>query len=204
MSEIKPLSSIGNDSKKDEKKVEKVISGTVKRKEQSLAKKFSDTFFEEDAESVKNYIFSDVIIPAIKETFRDVVMNTLEMFLFGQVKGSNTKRIGGTSIVNYNSISRGNTSVRSRSNVDRNRASHNFDDIIFETRGEAEQVLSALVDLTVDYGEATVADFYTLVGDVPNFTDDNWGWRDLSMASVRRIREGYIISLPRTIALNVR
>ena len=106
MSEIKTLSSVNQELKKDEKKVEKVISGTVKRKEQSLAKKFSDTFFEEDAESVKNYIFSDVIIPAIKETFRDVVMNTLEMFLFGQVKGSNTKRIGGTSIVNYNSISR--------------------------------------------------------------------------------------------------
>ena len=204
MGEIKPLTSVNNEPKKDEKKVEKVISGSVKRKEQSLAKKFSDTFFEEDAESVKNYIFTDVIIPAIKETFRDVVMNTLEMFLFGQVKGSNTKRIGGTSIVNYNSISRSNSSVRSRTTLDRNRSSHNFDDIIFETRGEAEQVLSALVDLTVDYGEATVADFYTLVGDVPNFTDDNWGWKDLSSASVRRIREGYIISLPRTLALNVR
>ena len=42
------------------------------------------------------------------------------------------------------------------------RARHEFGNIIYTSRGEAEEVLSHLVDLTIEYGEATVAAFYEL------------------------------------------
>ena len=43
------------------KKVEKVVKGTVKKKKKSEVSKFKDVFISEDANSVKNYIFMDVL-----------------------------------------------------------------------------------------------------------------------------------------------
>ena len=79
----------------------------------------------------------------------------------------------------------------------RNRARHNFDDIILESRGEAEEVLSHLVDLTEDYGMASVADLYDLVGVTSNFTDNKYGWTNVADGYIDRTRDGYCIRLPR-------
>jgi hypothetical protein len=79
---------------------------------------------------------------------------------------------------------------------------HDFDDIIIPTRGEAELVLDKLIDLTIDYREATVADLYELTGVDAAFTDRKYGWRDLRSAKVVRCKTGYIIDLPPTELLD--
>ena len=72
------------------------------------------------------------------------------------------------------------------------RARHDFDDILFESRGEAEDVLSHLVDLTIDYGVASVADFYDLSGIESQFTDNKYGWTNLRDAEVTEsMRDAY-------------
>jgi hypothetical protein len=124
------------------------------------------------------------------------------MLLFGERKGSKTRRDKDRSYVSYNSYS---SRDRDRDRRDdrrelsqRDRARHNFDDILISSRGEAEEVLSHLVDLTIDYGQASVADLYDLVGITGEFTDNKWGWTDLRSASVSRVRDGYLLNLPRT------
>lgn len=82
------------------------------------------------------------------------------------------------------------------------RARHDFDDILFESRGEAEDVLSYLVDLTIDYGVASVADFYDLSGIESQFTDNKYGWTNLRDACIDRVRNGYIIRLPQAKPLD--
>ena len=183
-----------------EKQVVKVTSGKVVQKKKSLGKKFAETFLGDDIESVSSYILHDVIIPAAKNMMSDTVSNGIEMLLFGQVRGSRTRRDRDKSYVSYSSYyDRDKKPTRPSA---RNTSRHNFDDIILETRGEAEEVLSHLVDLTEDYGMASVADLYDLVGITSNFTDNKYGWDNLSSASVNRVRDGYLISLPRTIVLD--
>mgnify|MGYP006874877087 FL=1 len=48
----------------------------------------------------------------------------------------------------------------------------------------------------------SVADLYDLVGITGKVTDNNFGWTDLRNASVTRDRDGYLINLPRAIALD--
>jgi hypothetical protein len=136
-----------------------------------------------------------------------MVQGGIEMLLFGEKKGSRTTRDRGRSYVSYNSYSnrdrdrRDDRRDRDRSSVAR--ARHNFDDIILETRGEAEEVLSCLADLTQDYGQASVADLYDLVGITGQFTDNKWGWTDISSASATRARNGgYVLNLPKPILLD--
>jgi hypothetical protein len=45
-------------------------------------------------------------------------------------------------------------------------------------------------------GEVSVADLYELLGVAADHTDQKWGWRTLGGASVRRVRDGYLLDLP--------
>lgn len=193
-------------TEKEERRVEKVISGHVVKRKKSLGKKFFETFIGEDIDTVSSYIIHDVLVPAAKSTISDMVQSGIEMLLFGEKKGSRTRRDGGRSYVSYNSYSssyrRDDRRDDRRDVSSRNRARHNFDEIVLDSRGEAEEVLSCLVDLVIDYGEATVADLYDLVGVTGNFTDNKYGWRDLSSASVSRVRDGYLLNLPKVKLLD--
>ena len=182
-----------------EKKVEKVIEGTVKTKKKPLSRKFVETFLNDDIESVKSYIIFDVLIPGVKDTFREMVNNGLDMLLYGEASRSGKKK--GQTFVSYSGFSSPTTRPR-ESSYKRNRTMTDFQDLIFESRGEAEEVLTNLLDLIADYGVASVADLYDLVGITGPFTDNKYGWTDLRTASVSRTREGYIINLPKAVAID--
>lgn len=189
---------VAANSKDEPKKVEKVIKGVVVQKKRSLGKRFMETFIGDDINNVGSYILHDVLIPAAKSTISDMVQGGIEILLFGERKGSRTRRDNGRSYVSYN-----NYSSRDRREVSpQNRARHSFDELVFGTRGEAEEVLSHLVDLVDEYGQANVSDLYDLAGVTANFTDNKYGWTNLASASVSRVREGYVINLPKAILLD--
>ena len=200
------------DEKKEDRRVEKVISGKVVRQKKSLGKKFLDTFIAGNVEDIGSYIVNDVLIPVAKDTLYEVISGSLgmvsgsvETLLFGEKRKSKSSRDRGRSYVSYNNYSSRDKEDRrdtKREISSRSRARHNFDDIILETRGDAEDVLDHLVDLTQDYDEATVADFYDLVGVTGEYTDRDWGWTDLRSASVTRARAGgYMLNLPKPTLL---
>jgi hypothetical protein len=82
------------------------------------------------------------------------------------------------------------------------RARHDFDEIVLESRTEAEEVIDRLFDLVSRYESATVADLYELVGLASSHTDHKWGWTDLRGAGVSRVRGGYLLDLPDPHPLN--
>lgn len=187
--------------KKEERKVERIVKGNVVRKKKTLGKKMAETFIGDDSKNVFQYIIYDVLIPAAKETLSSMVSGGIEMLLFGETRGRNTRRDKGRSYVSYGDYYK-NNERRDRDRERSTRARHNFDDITLDSRGEAEEVLSALVDMVEDYGMASVADYYEMVGVTSNFTDNKYGWTNLSSASVSRVRGGYLINLPRVEPLD--
>lgn len=201
-----PSNSHSSKKKEDipEKQVKKVIKGTAIQKKKSLGKKMAETFIDDDFSSVSSYILYDVLIPAAKATISDMVSGGIEMMLFGESrKSSRTRRDRGKSYVSYSSLYNKEKERPGRREPSiPNRSRHNFDDVILASRGEAEEVLSYLVELIDTYGQATVADLYDLVGITTEFTDDSFGWRNLSTATVSRVRAGYLINLPRTMELD--
>ena len=78
-----------------------------------------------------------------------------------------------------------------------------YDDIVFETRGDADLVLDQLESAINTYGIASVADLYDLAGiTCRSYTANKYGWSDIRSAKVVRIRDGYILELPRTVQIN--
>lgn len=177
-----------------EKKIEKVISGTAKSKKKSGVYKFAEVFIADDVDDVKSYILEDVIVPAIKDVILDAVRALLGV--------SNTSRKSASaSKVSYRSYYDKNTDRRDYGS-NRIKTSYDYDDIILDTRGEAEEVLSRMDELIATYGLVSVADLYDLVGITGNYTDNKYGWTDTRSASVIRVRDGYMIKLPKALPLN--
>ena len=183
----------------DEKKIEKAISGTATVKKKGAAKKFSDVFISEDAHNVGEYVLTDVIVPFTKKLISEAITTAIDILLYGD-KG----RGKGSSIASrYGYRDYGKAYDRDRRDISppRNRSGYNYDDIYLESRGEAEEVLTRMDELIDQYGVVSVGDLYDLVGVTGAYTDNNYGWTDLRTASVVRTRDGYMIKLPRALAL---
>lgn len=185
-----------------EKKVEKIVTGNATVKKKGLAKRFTDIFVAEDARSVGDFILQDVIVPAAKALFVEIVSGGANMVAYGERgssgRRSNAERYGYRSgYTNYNRMSE----RRDSRPVSRSESSRSYDDIFLDTRGEAEAVLTRMDELIEVYGTVSVNDLYDLVGITGTFTDCKYGWTDLRSASVVRTRDGYMLKLPRAIAL---
>lgn len=186
---------------KEEKVLEKVVTGEVIQKKKGLGSKVKESFSGDDARSVGSYIFFDVFIPAAKSMVVDAVSQGVERLLYGDSRGR-AKISGRAGYTSYNRMyNRDSDRDKRRELSNRARSTHAFDEIILTERGEAEEVLDQLMNLIDDYGHAKVSDLYELVGITKNYTDDKWGWEDLRGASTSRVRQGYLLDLPPTIPL---
>lgn len=204
---------VNTDKQPEKKVVEKVITGEVVRTKPSLGKRFAATFMGGDAKTAWSSVVFDVLVPAMKDMATDAVTQGIERMIYGdgapRGRGRSTSRFGTGTYTSYNRISsaaRQGPTPRSdepqRTLSRRARGAHQFDDIVLETRAEAEQVLDRLFDLIDNYDMATVNDLYDLVGVTGAFTDEKWGWVDLRGTKVVRHRDGYLIDLPRPEAIN--
>lgn len=183
-----------------EKKVEAVITGTAKTRKKGEMQKFADVFIAEDANNVKSYILMEVIVPAVKKAISDIVTTGIDMILYGEAGRSKRSTANKVSYRNY--YDQSSERVRAGSGSPR-RAGIDYDDIVFDTRGDAESVLDAMHDIIAQYGTVSVADLYDLAR-VPNdnFTMNRYGWTNLNDAQPVRVRDGYILKLPRVVPLN--
>lgn len=202
MTDYKPNSHKSRMEEKEstvDKKVEKVINGTAKVRKKNSARKIADVFVSEDASNVKSYILFDVIVPAIKDVLSNVVKDSIDMILFGGTNNRNRRSNGNSTYISYNRYSdRGNDRRNDRSSIS---SRYSFDDIIIDTKGEAEEVLDRMDELLDTYGMVTVADLFDLVGISCDYTDNKYGWTNLRNARTVHVRDGYMLDLPKVTSL---
>lgn len=191
--------------KPEPKQIKKVVTGDVVRRKKPLGKRFSEMFMGGDAKGVAGYVAFDVLLPAAKDMVADAVSQGVERMIFGEARSSG-RRTGSrphttNGYVNYSRFAQGGSPARREdprpSISHRARASHDFDEIIIPTRVEAEEVLDQLFALLERYGSAAVADLYEMVGVSGAYTDDKYGWVDLRGSRVERVRNGYLLDLPK-------
>lgn len=200
MEEYKPNSHKSKEERKElipEKRVEKVISGTVKSKKKSEMQKFANVFISEDVKNVKSYVVMDVLIPAIKKAISDIVTNGIDMILYGEAGKS--KKTSTASKVSYQKYYDGGKKDYASA---KNRTSYEYDELLFETRGDAERVLDAMNEIIARYDVVSVADLYDLA-DVSNdnYAANKYGWTDIAGCRAVRVNDGYILKLPKPTPL---
>ncbi len=191
---------LATEGRSEERKVQKVVSGKVTTKKNEV-RKLTDIFISEDARNVKSYIFMDVLVPAIKKAVSDIVTNGIDMILYGD-NGRSGRNTNSSNVSYRNYYDQRRDDERRYSSTPAARPKYNYNDITIPTRGEAEEVLLRMDELIDTYGIASVADLYDLVGITGDYTDNKYGWTNIRSAEVIRVRDGYMLRLPKALPIN--
>lgn len=199
--------SIKNREVKDQKnKLEKVVKGGVKPKKQSEFKKIAGAMINEEVKSIKNHTIYEIIIPTIVDTLSQIVKDAIDLTFHGEVrtssKSSSTSRsrVGSRpSYASYYDDRRDDRRSRTSSRSER----YSYDDLEFDYREDALEVLNSMEDVIEKYGVVTVGDLFDLADVSGNGPSDyNYGWTRLDSADVFKNRDGcWIIKLPRAVPI---
>jgi hypothetical protein len=204
----KDLKKASNDEPEDtEKKEIHQVTTPKKVRKQGFLKKFGKSIIEDGIETAKEKAYNDIIVPGFKALIFDTVTDVLDTVLFGgseggsrysQRRSGNRRREERTSYRDfYDKPAR-----RGSRDYDRDESPYYPDDIIVATRSEAMDILNELDHVIRKYGQASIADFYDLVGITSDWTDNRYGWISMRGASVKPVRDGFMIVTPRTRLLD--
>lgn len=186
-------------------KITPVASAVKKEPSKNPLKKI----FAEDAKSVGSKIVDDVVLPGFKRVMVDMITSAANWIFYGNGYVSNSKPggikgIGWSSGTEYNSLYNNKPSAMkqgSKANV------CTVSDLLFADRGSAELVLTRLNEKLSKYGVVAVSDFYQLAEQSYDYTDERWGWRDLSGCIIvidedpATHARGYCIKFPKVTPL---
>lgn len=186
----------------DQKKVESVVTNEVQTRKQGLLKRLKNVLIGGDSRSVVNYVIMDVLVPQAKDMITEAASQGFERLIYGESRPGRSRFPRPSGPTNYTRYSaRGNNPIGRSMRDDRvptvSPRQHGIDDILLATRVEAEHVVDRMYDLLRDYEAVSVSDLYSLVGLSSQYTDQKWGWSDLQGTSVTRVRDGYILNLPK-------
>lgn len=184
-------------SQSDQKEIKKVVKTAATTKKNEV-RKFTDIFISEDVGNVKEYLIKDMLVPTVKKA----IIGALDMILNGD-RGHYGSRPEG-SYISYNKRYPDPRDSRPASPQVRSR--FDYDDVAFNTRGEAEAALAQMRDVVDRYGVVTVADLYDMADITQPYTSNRYGWTsraELRNADIQRVMGGkYIIRLPRATPID--
>lgn len=195
------LATRGGDTKRQEKK-EKVTSGKVSTKKQSLGKKMTNNLFVEDISKVKDYLLYDIAIPAAKKLISESISSALDIMLYGETRRRDSRSYsGGGSRRDY---TRAYDERNNRGKIATRNGSYDYEDVIFETIGDASLVLDEMWRDIEQYGMVSIGDMYDHAGVTSErFTDYRHGWTNLRGSDVGRNTDGtYYLRLPKVQPLD--
>lgn len=179
------------------KEITPVVTGKAVVRKKSFGKRLFGSLVANDAKSIGEYICKDILLPNVKDVISNTVTSAVDMALYGDDAPSRKKSGGLFSNSSYTKYYKyGDDKPKKKSSSD---DSVTIDDIIFETLGDAQEVLNRMCDLLETYGSVSVADLYDLAGEQCDFVANKYGWTKLGTAEIKRLigGGGYYIDLPK-------
>lgn len=183
----------------EKKRAGKIVTGPVKTKKKNEVKKLGDLIFAEDFSTVKNHLVSEVLIPGAKKIFSELIKIGTDILIYGE---SGRRDSSSGSKVSYRSYYDKSGERKTYSNDTRVRNRFDYEDIIINSRGEAEEILDQMQELIDTYDVVRVTDLYDMLDITAPYTGNRYGWKSINGAKPIRVDDGYILKLPRAQALD--
>lgn len=187
-------------------KAKQVAQGKVRK--QGVLQKFGRYILEDTIASAKEHTLKEILLPGIRNLIFDTFNEMVATMLFGDDAprpvstyrtGNGGRRGGPTSYYKYYDDKQRRESGRHGSYRD---MPYDPDDITLDTRAQANAALDELDFIIHKYGQASIATYYDIVGVTGEWQDNRYGWRSIRGASIKPVRDGFMILLPPTIVLD--
>lgn len=182
-------------AKKDKPEKFDPITTGVKTRKAGLGRKISDVFIANDPVVVSEYVFDRILVPSLQDLMLDIVWGGLSMlFRGGELRAPKSGRRGSFYHDAYdNRNSSRNGLEKPNRGPERPSRGRRIDELEFDDRAEAEEVLEKVCDMMDEYGNVSIGDVFDLCDIDHSSTDLDWGWNDedLSRMRVERLGRGY-------------
>lgn len=194
----------------EKRKLEPVITGKVIRRKKPFGRRILDTIFAGEG-GVLTYLLREVLVPAIRDTAADFVIQGIEKAAYGEVRSARRSGFrGNTQPRSHISYDRPSSIVRSPLNssvpapVRRQvnlTSTQTLEEIIVDSQFTAQIILDKLYEYIEEYGGVTLANLKELLGETAVYTDHKLGWHDDAVFTIRRVREGFLLVIPDPVDL---
>jgi len=185
-----------NKSKKDAKKKNKPKpkpkKGAVSVRKKSDFRKFIEWLLPDDLSEIPRTILDNYVGPLVRNSILDTVTYLV---------GGDPKVRSGYSKTSYSNYyeRKGNNTERHHSD----RGIFSYDDIRFEFRSDAKDVLDDMYETLSEFKIVSVADYYEFSKISNNdYTAHKYGWTDLRNAEIVRQGGQYRIKLPKPMPID--
>ena len=191
-------------------KLESVVKkGTVIQKKPNIFKRTARSMVADDVQNVGDFVVTDILVPALRNLLYDVIVGGAGRTIFGTAAarrpGMNPGLFGTAQNLKtaYHNASNpaASTAPAPQGMSKQAQARFDFSEISLTDHSEALYIIELLKQRVGEYGTASVADLYDLLGHTGAFTDQNWGWTDLTNARVHQNRNGFVLDLPHPVPL---
>ena len=144
-----------------------------------------------DLRNISSYLFSDVLLPILKDGITQVFTNGLEMMLYGDEapRRSRVQSYGRAPRRDYARQAPSRRTYRST------REHLEPEAIYYASISDAKLVLGEMQSIVAEHGVCTVGDMYTLSGVKASPIQHSYGWDDLSGARTVYDINGYYIDI---------
>jgi hypothetical protein len=189
-------------------KLESVVKkGQVIQKKPNILKRTARSMVAEDVNNVGDFVVTDILVPALRNLIYDVIVGGAGRTIFGSAQARRpgiSPGVFGTAQnlkTAYHNVT--NSAPAAQPAMSRQaQARFDFSEISLTDHSEAILIIELLKQRIAEYGTASVADLYDLLGHTGGHTDQNWGWKDLSTAKPHQNRSGFVLDLPHPIVLS--
>jgi len=169
-----------------------------KARKPSLVKKFARYIVEDSIENAREKTLDEIVIPGVKTLIFDTLTDMLDIILFGgegAPMGRYSASAGASKRMSYSKFYEEKSAKKNRDGRSY-RDAYEADDIILDTRNQANNVLNTLYGHIRKYGQVSVATYYDIVGVTGEWTDNRYGWTNINGAGIKPVRDGFMIILP--------
>jgi len=178
-----------------------VVHGEVKRRKRSM---LASIFTPEDVTSVSAYIIGDVLVPKARDMIANTLKDSVDAIFYG-TDAAPAKHSSMASKVSYRKYyDQKQDTQRRTSSVAREPLTYEYEEVVIESKAEAAEVIDKMNEIIDVYGHASIADMNQLLNMTGKWTDNDYGWDDISDARIVHTRDGYSIKMPRVIPLDRR
>lgn len=204
MNDFKPNSNKYKEEHPRERRLVKSEKGRAEIHKKNFVEKLSEVFIVGSMSEMSDYVFFEVIVPAIKNTISEVIFKGINMLLF---KNSSGKRYNSNSGSNNNSRTSYSSYYNNRRDDDGPRvavlARRSSYDIALRdyTLPEVEEILDEIEGISDDYPVYRISDVHDIVGIQSEYTDNKYGWKSNVMPTYSHTRDGFMLHFPAPVLL---
>ena len=192
-------------------KPQPVVTGQTSEKKKTLGTRIKNEFVSEDGQNILDWFIFDFGIPRFKEglislgqDLLDMFFNRLNLYARPNYRSGSYNRSYIRDSVSYRPYVERRDSYYNYNNKPMLAGGYDYNEILYDSIRDAENVLFGMDDIIQQYQVVSVAEYLELSKRTPNPVDYKYGWTSVQGVRVIKDRRSgqFYLDLPRPMALD--